>query len=193
MMNKGFYLDERACVGCRTCQVACAETHKLPREARFRRVWSFSTGAYPAAQAYHVSLGCNHCAKPACVAECPQQAMYIDSKDGTVQHDDEKCIGCKTCVSACPYETPQYREDLKIVQKCDACIAYREQGEEPVCVAACPMRALKFGDIDELRAEYGSEAVADIPALPSSETTNPSLVMTVKNAALVAESATLVL
>ncbi|WP_281654427.1 4Fe-4S dicluster domain-containing protein [Eggerthella sinensis] len=185
-MNQGFYFDERACIGCRTCQVACIETHKLPREARFRRVWSYVTGTYPDASAFHLSLGCNHCAKPACVAACPQKAMYIDSEDGTVQHDDEKCIGCKTCVTACPYGTPQYREDIALVQKCDACVGYRAQGEDPVCVAACPMRAIAFGDVEEL-AKAHPETVSAIPVMPVADTTNPSLLMTVKQQALAEE------
>lgn len=183
-MRKGFYFDERACIGCRTCQVACIESHGTPRDVFFRRVRSFTAGAYPEATLYHVSLGCNHCEKPACVANCPADAMFIDEADGTVQHDDEKCIGCQTCVKSCPYETPQYREDLKIVQKCDACKSLREQGEEPVCVAACPMRALAFGDIDELAARYGEECVSELPVLPSADETRPSLLMRVKESAL---------
>lgn len=183
-MGKGFYFDERACIGCRTCQVACQEAHGAPLGLHFRRVWSFTAGTYPEARMYHVSLGCNHCEKPACVANCPTDAMFVDESDGTVQHDDEACIGCQTCAKSCPYETPQYREDLGIVQKCDACKSIREQGEEPVCVAACPMRALAFGDIDELTARYGEDCVSEIPVLPSADETLPSLLMRPKAEAL---------
>lgn len=186
-MRKGFYFDESACVGCHTCQVACIEAHDVPRDVFFRRVSSLTTGVYPNASMFHVSLACNHCEMPACVANCPTGAMAIDEEDGTVQHDDEQCIGCQTCVQSCPYEAPQYREDLKIVQKCDGCLRFREQGEEPVCVAACTMRALKFGDIDELRSTYGADCVSELPCLPSADTTHPSLIMRANAAALEAE------
>lgn len=69
---------------------------------------------------FHLNLSCNHCESPACVANCPTGAMYKDD-DGTVQHDDEACIGCQTCVNSCPYGAPQFIEEDKIVQKCDTC------------------------------------------------------------------------
>lgn len=183
-MRKGFYFDESSCVGCRTCQVACVEAHDIPRDVYFRRVSSFVAGSYPNASMFHISIGCNHCESPACVANCPSGAMVINEEDGTIQHDDEVCIGCKSCVEACPYGAPQFREDLEIVQKCDACIGFREAGEEPVCVAACTMRALKFGDIDELREQYGKDAVSELPCLPNADTTKPSLLIHAHETAL---------
>lgn len=186
-MRKGFYFDEAACIGCRTCQVACVEAHDLPRNLYFRRVSSCTSGTYPTASLFHTSIGCNHCESPACVANCPTGAMYLNEEDGTTQHDDEACIGCQSCVKACPYGAPQFREDLSIVQKCDGCLSFRNQGEEPVCVGACPMRALKFGDIDELRAAYGNDAVSELPSLPSADTTDPSLVIHANAAALASD------
>lgn len=183
-MRKGFYFDESACVGCRTCQVACIEAHDVPLGVSFRRVFSLTGGAYPEASMFHVSLGCNHCESPACVEVCPAGAMVVDEADGTIQHDDEACIGCQSCVKACPYGTPQFRDDLKIVQKCDGCLGFREQGEDPVCVAACTMRALRFGDIEELRAQYGGECVSELPCMPSASETTPSLIMRAKAVAL---------
>lgn len=110
--------------------------------------------------------------------------MHIDEEDGTVIHDDEICIGCKTCMEACPYEAPQYREDLMIVQKCDACAERRAAGENPSCVDACSMRTLDFGDIDELKTRYGNDLVSDLPFLPESSTTNPTTLINPKPASL---------
>lgn len=181
--RKGFYFNSRRCAGCRTCQVACKDKNRLDAGTFFRRVTSYQTGTYPNAMLYHYAATCNHCENPACVAVCPNAAMYIDEEDGTVQHDDEKCIGCQYCVKACPYGVPQYLESLQKTHKCDACIQLRAAGEQPACVAACPMRALEFGDIEELRAAH-PDAVNQIAVLPDASQTNPSVAIEAKPAAL---------
>ena len=182
MGKKGFYFDQTMCSGCRTCMTACRVDHNLPTGKFFRRVTTMETGSWPDAHTFHVSIACNHCENPACVAVCPVGAMYIDEEDGTVQHNDDICLGCQYCVMACPYGEPQFNEPLGIVQKCDGCKSLREQGEEPICVAACTMRALKFGDLDELRAKYG-DAVSELPCIGSADNTNPSLLINPKDAA----------
>ena len=128
---QGYYFDQKACIGCRTCQIACKDKNDLEVGILFRKVLSFEVGAYPETGIYHYSGSCNHCENPACVEVCPNQAMYIDEEDGTVQHDDSKCIGCEYCVKACPYGHPQYIADLRIVHKCDGCIGLRSAGERP--------------------------------------------------------------
>lgn len=182
MAHKGFYFNQDACVGCRTCQVACKDKNDLPIGIIYRKVDSFETGEFPTAMLYHLTHSCNHCENPACVANCPTGAMYIDEEDGTTQHDDEVCIGCETCVKSCPYEVPQYLPELKITGKCDACLELRKKGEENMCVAACPMRALEFGDIDELRAKH-PDAVDSIAVLPAPDT-SPSVAIDAKPAAM---------
>ncbi len=109
--------------------------------------------------------------------------MFIDDEDGTVQHDDTKCIGCQYCVEACPYNVPKHIEDIGLTHKCDGCKQLREAGEQPACVAICPMRALEFGPIDELRAAH-PDAVSDLPILPDSSTTNPCTIVSPRKAAL---------
>lgn len=183
-MTLGFYFDGNRCIGCRACVIACKDFKDQPVGSNFRRVTSYETGSFPTARSWHYSMACNHCASPACVANCPTGAMHIDEEDGTVIHDDEICIGCKTCMEACPYEAPQYREDLMIVQKCDACAERRAAGENPSCVDACSMRTLDFGDIDELKTRYGNDLVSDLPFLPESSTTNPTTLINPKPASL---------
>lgn len=183
MARKGFYYNQEACIGCRTCQIACKDKNELDVGLFFRHVTDYVVGEYPQPLSYHYAATCNHCEKPACVAVCPNAAMFIDENDGTVQHDDEKCIGCQYCVKACPYGVPQYMETLQKTHKCDACIELRAAGELPACVAACPMRALEFGTIDELRAAH-PDAVDEIVILPEASQTSPSVSIAAKRAAL---------
>lgn len=182
MGRLGFYFDQTFCTGCRTCQVACKDKNRLGVGTIFRKVTTYEIGDYPDVQTYHYTASCNHCENPACVAICPTGAMY-KAEDGTVIHDDAMCIGCQSCVNACPYKVPQYVEEEGIVRKCDACAYLRAKGENPACVDACPMRVLKFGDLDELKAEYGEDLVSELPILPDASVTGPSVLIKAKECA----------
>lgn len=186
MAKKGFFFDMAKCIGCRTCQIACKDANGLEVGTLFRHVSSYETGVFPNARLYHYAASCNHCENPACVGVCPVGAMYIDEADGTVQHDDAACIGCKACMAACPYEAPQFVEALGIVQKCSLCKPLRDGGEEPACVSACLTRALEWGDLDDLKARH-PDAVSDIAVLPDSETTSPALLVAPRDVALADE------
>ena len=166
-MALGFYLDATRCIGCRNIQAP---------GARPRRVESFETGTYPQVGMFHLSVGCNHCDDPACVANCPTLAMHKTS-DGIVLHDDARCVQCKNCMTVCPYGAPQWDADAQMIVKCDSCYDLRKAGMNPTCVDACPTRALKFGDIDELRREYGSDCVSELPVLGSADRTHPNLLV----------------
>lgn len=182
MDRQGFYFDQRRCIGCRTCQVACKDKNRLEVGTLFRSVASYQTGVFPDATTYHYASTCNHCLNPECVAVCPAGAMYVNEEDGTIQHNDDLCIGCQYCTTACPYGAPKYVEAAGIVKKCDGCIGLRAKGEQPACVAACVMRALEFGPIDELRAAH-PDAVDQIAILPEPLTT-PSLCVSARQDAL---------
>lgn len=186
MAKKAFFYNQDDCVGCKACQVACKDKNDLPIGILFRNLRDFEVGEFPNASLYHYAKTCNHCVNPACVAICPTGAMQIDEEDGTVQHDDEVCIGCQNCVNACPYGVPQYFPDLAIVMKCDACYQLRQNGEPPACVAACQMRALQFDDAEKIMADH-PDAVRDITILPSSEETDPCTFIGCKAAALEAD------
>ncbi|MHB8073847.1 4Fe-4S dicluster domain-containing protein [Desulfosporosinus fructosivorans] len=183
MGRKGFYFDMTSCIGCRTCQIACKDKNDLKVGTIFRQTRTFEIGVYPTPGVYHYSSTCNHCANPKCVEGCPTGAMHVDA-DGTVQHDKDKCIGCRYCTWACPYGVPQFIQELGKVGKCDGCKDLRDKNETPVCVDACPMRAIEWGDIEELKVKYGSNTTSDLPILPHSSVTNPSLVIKPKAGAL---------
>ncbi|MCG3733565.1 dimethyl sulfoxide reductase subunit B [Vibrio cincinnatiensis] len=119
-------------------------------------------------------MACNHCDEPACTKVCPSGAMH-KREDGFVIVDESVCIGCKLCAMSCPYGAPQYNEEKGHMTKCDGCYERVEQGLEPICVGSCPLRALEFGPIDELRAKYGTNA--DVAPLPSSLITKPNIVI----------------
>lgn len=181
-MSYGFYLDMTSCTGCRTCQIACKDKNDLAIGTLFRRVETYESGIFPKPGLYHVSRTCNHCTNPACVENCPTGAMYIDEETKTVQHKDEECIGCQSCVKACPYGIPQFLEEDKIVHKCDMCMNLISQGENPACVDACMMRALEWGDFDEIETKH-NDAVRDMAILPPSSKTDPHTLYSLRESA----------
>lgn len=101
--------------------------------------------------------------------------MHKRPGDGIVRVDTDKCVGCGYCAWSCPYGAPQLNEQTGQMSKCDFCVDLQAKGEQPVCVATCPLEAIKFGPIDELRAKYG--VVCDVKGLPDSSITKPNLVI----------------
>ena len=127
--------------------------------------------------AYHISLACNHCANPACAQVCPTEAMHRDEL-GLIWPDHSKCIGCGYCTMACPYHAPAIDKTLKRSSKCDGCRERIAAGLAPICVEACPLRALDFGEKGELHErheDYWDEVRGDILPLPEESATGPNL------------------
>ena len=178
----GFYIDESLCSGCKACAMACMDKNNLDDGRMFRNVHEFVNGGVfedggPFMQnvgAYWVSLSCNHCARPKCVQGCPTKAMNKD-ENGIVSVNQKRCVGCKYCVWNCPYHAPKYDESRGKMSKCDFCKDLLAKGEEPACVAACPLGLIHFGPIERLREQYGGNA--DLAGLPASTVTGPNLVI----------------
>jgi Fe-S-cluster-containing dehydrogenase component len=97
-------------------------------------------------------------------------------EDGIVLIDEKRCIGCRYCEWACPYGAPQYNKSKGIMSKCTLCYDYIEEGILPVCVSSCPMRALDFGDQNEIREKYGTDC--EVYPLPNAGLTKPSITIT---------------
>ena len=185
MTQYGFHFDGTRCTGCKTCVLACKDKNDLANDINFRNIHEYGGGDWTQDAAgcwtndafvYHVSVACNHCDMPVCMANCPQGAIEKDADTGAVRSDPEKCIGCGTCANACPYGAPKVDPESMKRVKCEMCADKVAAGEKPVCVEACPLRALDFGDIDELRAAYGTDA--EIAPLPAASESQPNLVIT---------------
>ena len=191
MTQYAFHFNSDVCTGCKTCQVACKETYKLPVNNLYRKVYNYQGGSWKPTEAghyvpegvfgYFVSLACNHCTNPACVANCPTGAMQKDEETGIVWTDHDVCIGCKTCISACPYGAPSYDEATSTTFKCDGCYDRRQRGELPACVVACPGANLALDDMESLQSTYTADIVSD-----ENSGTKPNFVITV-DAALAEE------
>ena len=145
----GFIIDTGRCVDCRACVTACKSVNGIELGIAWRSVTTTWKGSFPKTTFQSVTMACNHCAKPACVAVCPQKAISKRAEDGIVIVDSSKCIGCRTCRTACPYQAPQYGKQ-KFMQKCNLCLERVRAGRQPACVSTCPAGALGFGVMDEL-------------------------------------------
>ena len=139
----GFLMDLSRCVGCKGCDMACQNEHRL-RDHRRRRIVSLSNRQNQVTG--FVSMACNHCASPACMAVCPNKC-FKKRRDGIVLHDPTNCIGCKSCVGACPFHAPKFSSLTGKVDKCNMCVERQEQGLLPACVSACIPEALSLIDI----------------------------------------------
>ncbi len=158
-MQMGFYLDQTRCIGCYTCIVACKDWHDIPAgPASWRKVMTIEKGKYPDLFVAFLTTSCYHCKKPSCIDACPTNAIVKRESDGVVIVKQEDCLGkdCSACVPACPYEIPQFGAEEKAkMQKCNFCLDRLAENKKPICVDACPTRALDAGPIEELKRKYG--------------------------------------
>jgi formate dehydrogenase iron-sulfur subunit len=164
-----FHFDMTKCIGCKCCVVACNEQNGNPAHINWRRVGEIEGGWYPNTQRLHLSMGCNHCLEPTCLAGCPVDAYSKDPVTGVVIHNAETCIGCQYCTWNCSYGVPQYNAERGVVGKCDMCHNRLAEGREPACVGACPETAIQIEivNIAEWRRNYAASANA--PGLPSAD------------------------
>lgn len=154
----------------------------LGPEVSFRRIYEYAGGDWQEDNgvwhqnvfAYYLSISCNHCDDPACTKVCPSGAMH-KREDGFVVVDEDVCIGCRYCHMACPYGAPQYNAEKGHMTKCDGCYSRVAEGKQPICVESCPLRALEFGPIKELRQKHGT--LAAVAPLPRAHFTKPNIVI----------------
>ncbi len=186
MTQYAFYFDGTRCTGCKTCEFACRDYNDLQVGTTYRRVYEYEQGETVRDNAgcfttscvnYSVSVACNHCTDPACTKVCPTGAMHKDPDTGLVSVDTNKCIGCGYCHMACPYNAPKVDREKGHSVKCDGCKDRVLAGEDPVCVEACPARALAFGTREDLMKKYPDAQMADIAPLPEAKYTSPNLLI----------------
>ena len=170
----GMVIDLRRCTGCTTCANACKMQNNVPMGMLWNRVlteggeeYDTVAGTFPQVQKGFLPVACQHCENSPCVKACPVGATYKDEQ-GRVLIDYDRCIGCRYCMAACPYNarTFNWKEPVRepgfnygdaavpvrqrgVVEKCTFCKERTDQGLEPMCVECCPSRARTFGDLND--------------------------------------------
>lgn len=170
----GILVDTTRCIGCRSCEFACAEAHGFPEPdsdpSVFERERSPSTKQWSVVNRYDTQTGevyvkkqCMHCNQPACAAACLTRAM-LKTEEGPVIWREDKCMGCRFCMISCPFDIPrfEYESPVPKIQKCNLCRDRLEEGKVPACVEACPAEALTFGKRREL-IQMGRAQIAKNP------------------------------
>ena len=146
-MRYGFVLDQDRCIGCHACTVACKEEHQVPVGVFRTWVKYVEKGEFPHTSRHFGVMRCNHCDSAPCIEICPTNALYRRS-DGIVDFDNARCIGCKSCMQACPYDALYIDSNTNTAAKCNFCAHRIEANLEPACVIVCPTQAIIAGDLD---------------------------------------------
>ncbi|WP_282208891.1 4Fe-4S dicluster domain-containing protein [Parvibacter caecicola] len=187
MARYGMAIDTKRCVGCNACTLACKQANNVPDGVMWSRVLTDGGDMpdTPASDGGNLSMryfpmGCQHCENPACVKVCPVGATYKDPETGVVRQDYDKCIGCRMCMSACPYtgvrsfnwDEPRYclghdvgdanalAHQKHVVEKCTFCYQRISKGEVPSCMDLCPARARFWGDLDDPNSEVAKKVAS---------------------------------
>ncbi len=156
-MSKGLLYDATMCIGCKACEQACAEKNKLPYTDAIAAEEVQSDHKFTVV----VSRGdkfmrrlCMNCADPACASVCPVGALRKTAA-GPVIYEEDRCMGCRYCMAACPFGVPKYEwgKLLPRVRKCTMCADRVAAGQPTACAEACPTGATKFGEREELLQE----------------------------------------
>ncbi|HIN03494.1 MAG TPA: 4Fe-4S dicluster domain-containing protein, partial [Candidatus Poseidoniales archaeon] len=147
-MNYGFVIDNRKCIGCHACTVACKSEHDVPIGVNRTHVKYIEKGTYPDVTREFSVHRCNHCEDAPCTTICPTTALFTRD-DGIVDFDDDRCIGCRSCMQACPYDALYIDPNKGTAAKCNYCAHRIEHSYEPACVIVCPTEAIISGDMDD--------------------------------------------
>ena len=151
-MNYGFVIDNRMCIGCHACTVACKSEHDVPIGVNRTHVKYIEKGEFPNNTREFSVHRCNHCADAPCVEICPTTALYTRA-DGIVDFDNDRCIGCKSCMQACPYDALYIDPETNTAAKCNYCAHKIDGGYEPACVVVCPVEAIISGDLNDTNSK----------------------------------------
>lgn len=152
MTKYAFVIDQRKCIGCHACTVACKAEHDVPIGVYRTWVKYIERGEFPNSRRYFLVNRCNHCDDAPCVKICPTKALY-KRDDGIVDFDSNRCIGCKSCMQACPYDALYIDPYSHTAAKCNYCAHRTEVGLEPACVVVCPEHAIIAGDMHNPKTE----------------------------------------
>lgn len=151
-MRYGFIIDNRKCIGCHACTTACKSEHQVPVGVNRTWVKQVEKGEFPHTRRLFSVMRCNHCTDAPCVEICPVEALFF-REDGIVDFDKNRCIGCKSCMQACPYDALYIDPENHTAAKCNYCAHRIDLGLEPACVNVCPEHAIISGDMDDPESE----------------------------------------
>lgn len=146
-MQYGFIIDNRKCIGCHACTVACKSEHDVPIGVNRTWVKQVEKGVFPDTRRLFSVMRCNHCTDAPCVEICPTEALFVRD-DGIVDFNNDRCIACKSCMQACPYDALYIDPETSTAAKCNYCAHRVDVGLEPACVNVCPEEAIVSGDLD---------------------------------------------
>jgi len=166
-MKYGFVIDNRKCIGCHACTTACKSEHDVPIGVNRTWVKQVEKGSFPDTRRLFSVLRCNQCTDAPCVTICPTESLYI-RKDGIVDFDKDRCIACKSCMQACPYDALYIDPETSTAAKCNYCAHRIDLGLEPACVNVCPEEAIISGDM-----ENPDSTIADLLARYDVKTRKP--------------------
>ena len=147
-MNFGFVIDNRNCIGCHACTVACKAENDVPVGVNRTWVKYIEKGEFPHTKRFFSVMRCNHCEDAPCITICPTSALY-KRPDGIVDFNNERCIACKSCTQACPYDAIYIDPETHTAAKCNYCAHRVDVGLKPACVIVCPTEAIVAGDLDD--------------------------------------------
>lgn len=173
--NYGFVIDNRKCIGCHACTVACKSEHDDPIGVNKTWVKQIEKGEFPNTSRNFSVMRCNHCDDSPCTDVCPTTSLW-EREDGIVDFDPERCIGCKACMQGCPYDALYIDPQSSTAAKCNYCSHRVDAGREPACVTVCPEDAIIAGDMANSDTEI-TETISDqeIQARKPEKGTEPKL------------------
>ncbi len=160
-MKKQIYVDFEKCLGCKSCELACAVAHSQSKDlwsAIAERPLPQSRVQVEAIEGFAIPLHCRHCEDAPCVQVCPTHAMSRPDPEGPVICQSSRCIGCTLCVLVCPFGVLRMNRAGKAIIKCDLCIDLLREGQGPACVTACPTHAIRLISVEGFSKEVAQRA-----------------------------------
>lgn len=151
-MKLGFIIDNRKCIGCHACTVACKSEYDTPIGVNRTWVKYVEKGTFPDTRRFFTVHRCNHCEDAPCVEICPVTSLFV-RPDGIVDFDPLRCIGCKACMQACPYDALHIDPRTRTASKCNYCAHRVDRGLQPACVVVCPVQAIISGDLEDPQSD----------------------------------------